>query len=216
MNAGVLARLATPAKDDGSRLSTRPDRVGRGRWLASPQLVTALLLALVAAPASAADRYRNPLPITVPGAGVRVETFADPAVVEAPEAPTTPTRRATRYGRDRDAAGALRPAACRSPARPTSSTGGTRARRSATRPAGPAPTRRGRRTSAPGRALPPVLHGHRHRGRGERRAGLRRRLGDRRRHGDTPTGPWTDAAGRWWRRGGAARGATSSGRSTPR
>jgi arabinan endo-1,5-alpha-L-arabinosidase len=46
-------------------------------------LLTALLLVVLAAPARAADTYRNPLPTTIPATGDRVETFADPDVIHA-------------------------------------------------------------------------------------------------------------------------------------
>ena len=63
----------------------------------------------MAAPASAADRYRNPLPATIPATGDRVETFADPDVIQGRDGAyyaygtTDPLN-----DRDRDAAGALR------------------------------------------------------------------------------------------------------------
>src|ERR1044072_5527699 len=45
-------------------------------------VATALLALLMATPASAADRYRNPLRATIPATGDRVETFADPDVIQ--------------------------------------------------------------------------------------------------------------------------------------
>jgi arabinan endo-1,5-alpha-L-arabinosidase len=69
----------------------------------------ALLLAALVTPAAAAERYRNPLTATIPGSGERVETFADPHVMRAPDGTyyaygtTDPLN-----DRDRDAAGALR------------------------------------------------------------------------------------------------------------
>ena len=77
----------------------------RLRW----GLLTALLLAVVAPPAGAAEPYRNPLPVTIPGSGDRVETFADPHVIRAQDGTyyaygtTDPLN-----DRDRDAAGELR------------------------------------------------------------------------------------------------------------
>src|SRR3954453_21456652 len=68
-----------------------------------------LLVLLLVAPASAADRYRNPLPATIPATGDRVETFADPDVIQGRDGAyyaygtTDPLN-----DRDRDASGALR------------------------------------------------------------------------------------------------------------
>jgi arabinan endo-1,5-alpha-L-arabinosidase len=72
-------------------------------------LLAALALAVPAAPAAAAERYENPLPITIPGTGERVETFADPHVIRGDDGAwyaygtTDPLTE-----RDRDAEGNLR------------------------------------------------------------------------------------------------------------
>src|SRR3954465_10838764 len=72
-------------------------------------IATALLVLLLAAPASADDRYRNPLSATIPATGDRIETFADPAVIQGRDGAyyaygtTDPLNDC-----DRDAAGALR------------------------------------------------------------------------------------------------------------
>jgi hypothetical protein len=73
-------------------------------------VMLALLAGLVlAAPAGAAERYRNPLTATIPGSADRVETFADPHVLRAQDGTyyaygtTDPLN-----DRDRDAAGELR------------------------------------------------------------------------------------------------------------
>jgi arabinan endo-1,5-alpha-L-arabinosidase len=76
-------------------------------------LLAALLLAVFAAPApaaaAAAKLYRNPLPVTIPATGDRVETFADPDVIQGRDGAyyaygtTDPLN-----DRDRDRAGALR------------------------------------------------------------------------------------------------------------
>jgi len=72
-------------------------------------IASALVVLLAAAPASAADRYRNPLPATIPATGDRVETFADPDVIQGRDGAyyaygtTDPLN-----DRDRDASGALR------------------------------------------------------------------------------------------------------------
>ena len=75
-----------------------------------PRVLLAALASLVpAAPAAAAEQYRNPLPITIPGTGDRVETFADPHVIRGHDGAyyaygtTDPLN-----GRDRDETGALR------------------------------------------------------------------------------------------------------------
>ena len=72
-------------------------------------VLTALFVALVAAPASAADRYRNPVPATIPATGDRVETLADPDVIHGRDGSYYAYRTTDPLiDRDRDAAGALR------------------------------------------------------------------------------------------------------------
>src|SRR5436190_23667273 len=72
-------------------------------------IASSLLVLIAAAPASAADRYRNPLRATIPATGDRVETFADPDVIQGRDGAYYA------YGtsdplndRDRDSSGAFR------------------------------------------------------------------------------------------------------------
>jgi arabinan endo-1,5-alpha-L-arabinosidase len=78
------------------------------RAILKAALPALLVLAVSPAPAAAAERYRNPLPVTMPATGDRVETFADPHVIHGRDG------RYYAYGttdplndRDRDGAGKL-------------------------------------------------------------------------------------------------------------
>ena len=57
----------------------------------SAGLLVALVVLVSVAPANAAERYRNPLPVTIPATGEQVETFADPHVIRGHDGAYTPT-----------------------------------------------------------------------------------------------------------------------------